>query len=174
MNPELERAAIDEMNASNMYATLTLLQNAGSSAAEQPVWDAFQNLRNTLPRGSNVGNIEEFFARTLMEGAGWVLTPEKIDRINEICQTERCRSFVAKERDKLKEPIRIELLPEGTMSAMIGPYHLLSLDQVKSKISQFPAGTRFQFDEEYQGTWFAAQRTKTIRGLLDAAGMRAP
>jgi hypothetical protein len=174
MTPEMERAAIDEMNASNTYGTLPLLQNAGSSAAEQPVWDAFQNLRNTLPRGSNVGNIEEFFARTLMEGSGWVLTPEKIDRLSAICQTERCRNFVEKERGKLKEPIRIELLPEGTMSAMIGPYHLWSLDQVKSKISQFPAGTNFQFDEKYLGTWFAEQRTKAIRGLLDAAGMRAP
>jgi hypothetical protein len=35
-----------------------------------------------------------------------------------------------------------------------------------------PSGTRFQFDEACPGTWFAQQRTKAIRELLDAAGMR--
>jgi hypothetical protein len=172
MTPELEHAAVGELHNEYPFGILTLLQNAASSAAEQPIWEIFENLRNTLPEGSNVGNIEESFVEVLMEASGWLLTPSQIDRLGEICQTQRCRSAVAKGQGKLNEPMRIVLLPEGTMSAMIGPFHLWSLDQVKSKISQFPPGTRFQFDDTYQGTWFAEQRTKAIKELLDAAGMR--
>jgi hypothetical protein len=172
MTPALEQAAVGALQNEYPFGTLALLQNAGSSAAEQPIWEAFANLRNTLPEGSNVGSIEESFVQVLMQASGWVLTPTQIDRLDEICQTEGCRRAVAKGRGKLSEPLRIVLLPEGTMSVMIGPFQLRSLDQVKSKIAQFPSGTRFQFDAAYQGTWFAEQRTKTIRELLDAAGMR--
>ncbi len=172
MTPEFERAAIGELQNEYPFGILTLLQHAGSSAAEQPIWDIFENLHNTLPEGGNIGNSEENFVRVLMEAPGWLLTPAKIDRLAEICQTDRCRSFVAQERGTLQQPIRIVLAPEGTMSATIGPFHLNSLDQIKSKISQFPSGTRFQFDNAYQGTWFAEQRIKAIRELLDAAGMR--
>ncbi len=172
MTPEFEHAAIGELRNEYPFGILTLLQNAGSSAAEQPIWDTFENLRTTLPKSGNLGNTEESFVRVLMEASGWLLMPAKIDRLAEICQTDRCRSFVTEQRGALQQPIRIVLAPEGTMSATIGPFHLNSLDQIKSKISQFPSGTRFQFDDAYQGTRFAEQRIKAIRELLDAAGMR--
>ena len=69
MTPGLEQAAVASLQNEYPSGVFALLQNAGSSAAEQPLWDAFENLCNTLPKGSNVGAIEESFVQVLSDGS---------------------------------------------------------------------------------------------------------
>lgn len=173
-SPGLERAAIEDLRHPNPMvrrSAQTLLQYGGSSEAEQPLWDALAAMRaakfHPLDAGLEFGLVE-----ALLKGAGWVVTPEKIDRLHEACITDQCRTLVAGERRSLEPPVRVSLLPEGPLAAMIGPFRMRTREQIQRKIAQFPRGTSFRLDHSYGGSWFAEQRWKVIRELLEAAGMR--
>ncbi|HWQ54128.1 MAG TPA: hypothetical protein VN442_10625 [Bryobacteraceae bacterium] len=174
MSPGLERAAIDDLrnpDPGTRRSAQSLLQYGGSSAAEQPLWDAFARLRESRVGPMDQG-LEFGFTEALLKGAGWVLTPDRIDRLRDACITEQCRGLIASERRALEPPLRISLLSEEPMAAMVGPFRLRGEVQLKAKIGQFPRGTLFRFERGYGNSPWAASQRQKIRILLEAAGMR--
>lgn len=83
ISPGLEQAAFTDLaNPSTeiQRCAQTLLQYGGSSAAEQALWDALQRLRASKKEPQDLG-LESGLVDALSRGIGWILTPEKRDRL---------------------------------------------------------------------------------------------
>ncbi len=175
MSPGLEGAAINDLASSSplvQRAAQNLLRAGGSRGAEQPLWEGLARPRGTS--SSPLGPIvESGFVEALLQGNGWVLTPEKLDRLASSCLSDNCRSFVTSERRGLEPPIHISfgLLPGGSCPIHVGTFQTRSLKQFEDKISQFPRGTRFRLYPAYGGTWFGDQLASQVRSVLKAAAM---
>jgi len=174
MSPGMEKAAIADLASPSLSIqrlALTLLQYGGSPASEQPLWDGLARLRES---GKDPGEhgLEYGYVSALTNAIGWVLTPEKLNRLAAACITDSCRQNVDSAKRRLVEPLGISLSsPVNRMAVMIGPYEARSMRQLDAKIRQFPRGSRFFFQVAYQGNWFYEQRMIEIRRVLDAAGM---
>lgn len=173
MSPGLERAALEDLrnpDPSARRSAMNLLENGGSAAAEQPLWDAFARLREE-PKGPLDHGFEYGLTQALLKGAGWVLTPDRIDRLRAACITDECRRLIDSERRALGPPVRIGSLADEPAGAMIGPFRLRTERALRSKIAQFPRGTAFRFEPD-DNSWWAGERRKKLRGMLEAAGMQ--
>ncbi|HWB97256.1 MAG TPA: hypothetical protein VG672_11150, partial [Bryobacteraceae bacterium] len=176
MSPALEKAAIDDLASPDPMAQRTaqsLLQNGGSAAAQQPLWEGFARLRGSRPAPMNQSMLEFGYVEALLKAAGWALTPPEVDRLMAACLTDNCRATVASERRALQTPLRITMMTANGLYASVGPFLLRSRRQLEEKIAQFPKGTSFVFERGYEGTWFREQRSREIRRILDASGMTA-
>jgi hypothetical protein len=173
ISPGLERAAIADLESPNVMtqrAAQTLLQNGGSATAEEPLLNGMEHLRERNPQDQQ--SLETGYVQALTKGVGWVLSPEKLNRLSTACISDSCRLSVESMR-RYTEPIGIECsgLPNDITSIRIGQYLVHGLKQMDAKIRQFPRGTRFFFPTFYHGVWYYEQQMSKILRLLDAAGM---
>jgi hypothetical protein len=175
MSPGLERAAIGDLSNDDPIirrAAQTILQHAGSGAAEQPLWEAFARMREK-PAAPMEEGIETGFVDALIQRFGWVLTPEKLDALERTCATARCRDFARSQRRFLDRPITISTSPQGPWHVMVGGCLTFTPKQTLEKIRQFPRGTAFRLPRagRQQGEWFWRTRTEELRKLLNEASM---
>lgn len=173
INPELERAAIDDLRHPSpmvQRAAETILKNAGSAAARQPLWDVLARLRESgvdpMRQASEFGAVE-----ALLQGNGWVLTKAERLRLVDACVTSHCRSYVESQIQALSGTIHISVRPDEPWGVMTATYWTHSRKAFEAKIRQFPSGTRFQVASAYPGTWFGGTRAGEIRAILQGASM---
>ena len=109
----------------------------------------------------------------LINGNGWALTPEKLDRLASGCVSAGCRSLVTSLRRAVEPPLQISFgeVACGSCPIRVGSSRAGSLKKLEDKISQFPRGTRFRVYPFHRGTWFGDQLTSQVRSIVQAAGM---
>jgi hypothetical protein len=174
MTPALEKQAIRDLAVPAFARTaLAMLQFGGSAGAKQALMDAMQHwLEN--PPAPDGSRFDGAFAEALLTGAGWLLTQREIDGVLAACSTDYCRQRVVYFRRFLDQPLQI-LVVAGMNELMyirVGPFDLRSPQQLGSKIAQFPKGTAFSILRSDVGTWWWDQRTREVRAILDANGMK--
>jgi hypothetical protein len=96
-SPGLEHQALEDVHSSNQTmrnSALVFLLRGGSPTAEQPLMDAFLALQANSAKIPIQGS-ESGFLSALLNGRGWVPTPEMVDGITAACATDSCRASAA-------------------------------------------------------------------------------
>ncbi len=175
LNPGIEQAAIADLsnpNPSIQRRALTLLAAGGSAAAEEPIWQAFARFHESGNASVDQG-LEYGFMDALTRGMGWIMTPEKLERLAALCITDSCRKNVEAMRRGSGNPVAISISGMPNITAVrINLFEVFGARQLEAKIRQFQPGTKFAFPASYRGVWYYEQRMSEIRRILEAAGMQ--
>jgi hypothetical protein len=81
---------------------------------------------------------------------------------------------VASARRQLTPPIGVtigSLIPNLGSGIGFGPLGPRTIEQVRSRIAQFPKGTAFYISGNDMGSWYFQQHAAEARKMLEAAGM---
>lgn len=173
MSPGLEDAAVrglSDAEPSVRDSAANLLKYAISARPKTHLLDALKSFQR-FP--SNYSELEEqTYVNVLLASNGWIVTAKELREIEKSCMSENCRYAVKLARERFLKPIDITVESDGNPPlAWVGPYELSSLEVLKSKILQFPRGTRFRLDRTEQ-IWVTEQKPESIRAFLQKAGMK--
>lgn len=84
---------------------------------------------------------------SMARGRAWFTTDAELRRFAALCIGERCKADIRDDiRYATEKPVSIELTINSLgIQARIAQYYWLeSMDAIKAKLAQFPAGTQFQ------------------------------
>lgn len=164
-DPVLERLAIKSLSDADpevVSNAASYLGSYGSASAEQPLWQRYEewsrewagrdkDLRYVYgAENPNVWQkgVGENLARSLATGVGWLSDEAKIRRIKEL----GVGPDLAQNMDGLlsacsQRPLTIRFtqtnFPPAPYSFNLAQYDLHSLEALKTKLGQFPLGTKF-------------------------------
>ena len=163
MSAEVEdaaTAALDDEDSKIVSQAASVLGQYGSADAEKVLWQRLE--------GNKEEGVEQALRDALSKGQGWILDPEKLRRLRDLCLTEKGRNQVDQLIGNWNYDIYVGPDPfdDDKYSITIGQYQLKSLDSLKQKVLQFPKGTRF--------TWAKgdAQEFQQIKTHLEEHGMK--
>lgn len=180
MSPGLEKQAIEDLSNSDttiVRSAVTLLQYAGSAAAEKPLLEAFARLHAA---GVNTDdplslNLDGAFAAALLSANRWVPSESTFTQALAGCITDQCsRQEVASARRPLTPPIIVSIgsqMLDGIGSPIGLGSGMRSVKQFREKIAQFPQGTEFAVSGN-KGTWYYEHYVAEARKMLEDAGMK--
>ncbi len=137
MSPGLERQTIEDLAGADPFVVRfaqTLLQSAGSAAAEKPLLDAFARFHAAKVDTKDAMNfgIEQGFVGALLNANGWLPSEETFRQATVYCVTDQCRQQVLSARKALEPPIYLDVnpfLPEFSGFGM-GTLRLRSVKQL--------------------------------------------
>ncbi|HEU4478001.1 MAG TPA: HEAT repeat domain-containing protein, partial [Pyrinomonadaceae bacterium] len=163
MSAELEdaaTAALDDEDSKIVSQAASVLGQYGSADAEKVLWQRLE--------GNKDESVEEALRNALSKGQGWLLDPEKLKRLRELCVTEKGRKEVDQLISNWTYDIYVNPDPfdDEKYSIAIAQYQLKSLDSLKQKLLQFPKGTIFKW---VKGD---AQEFQQIKTYLEEHGMK--
>jgi hypothetical protein len=173
MSAGLEDAAIQALKSpyrEQRVDAATLLEYAKSTKAKRALLDAWRRLKGS-PASVERSSEEDQYLSTLLKSNGWVLTPKEFDALAATCGTERCKRFVARERNRLEGTVEISVSSGLLPVVFLGPYTIHSFRDLKAKLAQFPKGTQFKIWEA-ESIWPAEQKVQPLPRLLLNAGMK--
>ncbi len=179
MSPGLERQAIEDLSNPDLLvrrSAQTLLQYAGSAAAEKPLLEAFGRLHAAGVNATDVMSygVEQGFVSALLSANGWLASEEAFNQAVLYCVTDQCRHQASSARKMLEPPISLDVVPTvpDFSSVGIGTLGLRSFRQFQDKVAQFPRGTAFSLSTYGEGSWYYQQRATAVRKALADAGMK--
>jgi len=169
------------------------LREYGSADAEQALWARYEAWsREWSGRASQLrfvsagqnphlwdANLGQSLARALASGVGWLSDETKLRRIQALgvgptIQQETEQALQA----WLKRPLTITYVPSVPPSFTVAQYNLHSLDALKTKLAQFPRGTKFFLSPS--GPTVSPEEEKAFQEISEFAArngikvMRAP
>jgi hypothetical protein len=179
MSPGLEKQAIQDLsdpNAMVVRSAQTLLQYAGSAAAEKPLLAAFAGLRATgVNQADPLSNsLDQGFVTAILSANGWLPSEAAFTQVLAGCITDQCKRQVESARRPLTPPIGVSIgsqIPDGS-NIGLGPLGPRSVKQFREKIAQFPKGTPFYIGGNDTGSWFFQQHAAEAQKMLEDAGMQ--
>jgi hypothetical protein len=148
---ELAIAALDDGDSEVVSKAASVLGDYGSADAEKALWQRLEKWHGAMQsRGEELGKqdaMEEALRIALTKGQGWLLDPEKLKRLRDLCLTESSRNEVDRMIHNWDPQIYIDVNSlDGTWPRIgVAHYELKSLDSLKKKLLQFPKGTVFKF-----------------------------
>jgi hypothetical protein len=182
MTPELERIAVeylDDRDPDVAADAARTLGRHGSAAAEQPLWKRLEKwhsewkgrekeLQND-PVGSNPNEaharLEMALAEAISHGSGWLFTQERLKRLQGLLVTKNARSEVGSWVYKEQAPIQL-FYSAAEETWDLEQYRSRSLAVLKSKLAQYPRGTRVHWPPP--GSFDSPAEEKRLRADLQA------
>jgi hypothetical protein len=179
MSPGLERQAIEDLSNPDFQirrSAQTLLQYAGSAAAEKPLLEAFARLRADAVNTADPWNygLDQGFVTALLSANGWLPSEETFSQAMASCVTDECRNQVSSAKKQLEPPLSIDVDSIGPESGgfRMGTVALRSVQQLQDRIALFAKGTPFYVSGNGAGSWYYQQRATQIRKIVEDAGMK--
>ena len=191
-SPQIEAVATAQLadpNPEVAAAAATLLGRYGSAAAEQALWQRFEQWHSVwegreqeLPDtrwgegvpNSSAASLETALFNALATGQAWWLGGEKLRRLQALCVSR----WTARNAEQVipqasADPmIAVSSFGSGTYSVSLAQYQLDSIEATKQKLAQFPKGTSFTV--QLNGS-DAAEMTRVVtdlKSVLDEHGMK--
>jgi len=194
MSAEVEEIAIDALEDNEPEVVLhaaILLGEHGSADAEKALWQRMEKLHEAMQdrdmskqnpetpsNGDNEGRgqIEQGLITALSTGRAWLLDPEKLKRLRDLCVTDRGRKDVDQLIHNWNHSIYVAVGPiDGEPNSIsVAQYSPKSLDALKEKVLQFPKGTSFSWSAARpRGDDSKAQEVfQQIKTFLEEHGMK--
>jgi hypothetical protein len=195
-DPVLEEIGIhslDDPDPQVAMTAATMLGRFGSPAAEEALWRRYESWaaqwagreaeldvafgERTDDRTYQLG-LGENLVQALATGRSWMTDRAKLQRLAGLSGVRRLHQQLLDNYLKLwdEQPLTIRLdsaSPPAVFHARVAQYEFQSLDALKEKLSQFPAGTKFFLSPPPVGSP-AGERTLTeLRAFLSDHGMSA-
>jgi len=170
MSPELEKIAIsslDDVDPQMVRSAAEMLGRYGSKDARdallhrfeqwRELWDGREKeltqQRRTDPSNSQ-GRLEETLFRAIANSPAWLADKEMITKLRQLCVSRNCTSEADSTLEQFGPNITVffDMRTSKIAHTSIGQYNLLSLDQLRTKVTQYPKGTTFTFGSDRANT----------------------
>jgi hypothetical protein len=159
-SPILEELAVASLNDPDPEVAMnaaSYLGAHGSAGAEQALWLRYEQWSQTWAgRGSELrfipgkenphvwdANLGQSLERALATGVGWLADPTKLRRIQEFAVGEEMRREIDQEMRSWLQGLSINCIPSVPPSFSVAQYNLNSVEALKTKLQEFPGGTKF-------------------------------
>jgi len=159
---EMAMKALDDPDPQVVSSAAAYLQKWGSTEAENGLWERFvrwstqwkdraDELRYAFITGSDQSSVYQIGAgqrllSALAEGHGWLMDQTKLRRLIELAagpaQRRQAEEYLRRWEQK---PWTINFIPTNPPMIHIVQYMESSIESAKTKLSQFPSGTRFRW-----------------------------
>ena len=190
---ELEKLALEFLNDADLEVVtgaIKLLGQSGSTEAEAPLWQKFEQWHQVWSGRASVlevetwdnepvrlqRGLEQALRTALAQAPAWLTGPQQLARLNQLCVTKQEREQVSHWQDEWGKEIPLRFAPaeQEWGRAEAAHYELNSLDALKQKLAQFPQGTTFRWQpyNEGQGEEAKAELFRAIQTFLAERGMR--
>ena len=175
MSAEVEDVAIASLKDEDkevVSQAASVLGKFGSAEAEKMLWQRMEDWHEAMQSRSEqldkYNSIEDALRNALTNGRGWLLDPEKLKRLRELCLTEKGRGDIDRLIRGWNYDISVGWSPfdDDEYEITVGHYELKSLDSLKQKLLQFPKGTLFRWKKG------DAQEFQQIKTYLEEHGMK--
>jgi hypothetical protein len=117
--------------------------------------------------------LEDSLVRALCEAGAWLLTPDEVRRVKELCVTENAAN-ASPLRDRKpgdKVNVTISRMADGSLWCNVESYNARSMESLKAKIAQYPKGTVFQVTPSSPVAPDRAQLMADLRAFVETRGM---
>jgi hypothetical protein len=183
MNSAVESVALKVLGDSDseMVAQATnILREHGTPQIELKLWSRLERWneenssnaaqlkkqRRNSPLDDNT-KIEQELVQALGAGKNWILDHKKLKRLESLCLTDRCRDAVS---GFIAGSQTIYLRTSELPSIRLGRNELKSIDELKTRLMEFPAGSVFTWwsdgkDEPEQTHYKELKRFLEDRGM---------
>ena len=156
-SPALEKLAVESLTSPNVLVkrgAAEILGKFGSPAAEKPLWDAMDyfhswwsgkedGLRQREGEGSV--QLERALRIALAQADGWVVQETELNRLQDLCSTEWCRTEITQWRGAARQPIEISAyVQDGEPRYRVGQYGFGDQEWLLRKLLQYPKATTFR------------------------------
>ena len=157
------------------------LSEYGSAGAEQALWVRYQQWsREWSGRESELryvegannsrlweANLGDGLARALATGVGWLADEPKLRRVHELAVGENMKNQIAQDLGWWAQGLSINFIPSAPPNFLIAQYNLRSVEELKTKLGQFPPGTKFFLPEPEPTA--SQERLATLQQIVDIA-----
>lgn len=179
---DLALRALDDPDPEVVMNAADYLGAHGSAAAEQALWVRYEqwsqewNGRDSELRfvpgagNSNVwsANLGESLARALATGVGWLADPLELRRIQDMAVGANIRQQISQDLQSWSQrPLSINYIPSVPANFLIAQYNLRSLEALKTKLAEFPRGTKFFLPEPEPGA--SEEELAALQEIVDIA-----
>ena len=159
MSKEVEAAAVVALEAQDAEvvskAALTLAKH-GRAESEELLWKRFEKLHETYSSSAEGAQeqklnddqekIEKALIEALTHGQSWIMDPEKLKRVRDLCLTDKRREEVDRMVSGWRAFVNVGLNIYGEPHHFnVAHYSFESMDLMKQKLLQFPKGTVIEF-----------------------------
>ncbi|HEV8134608.1 MAG TPA: hypothetical protein VGP85_08025 [Pyrinomonadaceae bacterium] len=170
MSPELEKIAIsslDDADSEMVRSAAEMLGRYGSKDSRDALLHRFEQWRElwdgrekelTEQRRTDPSNVqmrlEETLFRALANSPAWLADEEMITKLRQLCVSRNCTSEADSTLNQFGPNITVffDMRTSKVAHTSIGQYNVLSLDQLKTKVTQYPKGTTFMFGSDRANT----------------------
>lgn len=160
-NPVLETLAIASLNDPDLEVAANAavyLGAYGSAAAEQALWMRYEEWGQTWAgreselRGAfetenphePATELGQSLARALAAGIGWLADASMLNRIEALAVDENTRQEIDRDVQLWSTgTLTMNCIPSEPPSFSVAQYNLDSIEALKTKLKEFPTGTRF-------------------------------
>jgi len=178
--PDVERLAVAHLHDPNIPVVTDAVKTLGaygSPAAEAPLWARMRQwhrqwVGRAAPVTSEAGQLEYVLTFALATSPGWLADRAKLQALENLCVTPGARSNMAGFVKEWAAPISISYMGERDDWSVVQYGQLSSLAALKSKLAQFPRGTRFRLSSANLSD--RAQRARAfgrLKPFLEKRGM---
>jgi hypothetical protein len=170
LSPELEKIAIsslDDPDPQMVRSAAEMLGHYGSKDSRDALLHRFEQWRElwegrekelTDQQHSDPSNaqmrLEETLFRALADSPAWLADEEMITKLRQLCVSRNCTSEADSTLNQFGPNITVffDMRTSKVAHTSIGQYNVLSLDQLKTKLTQYPKGTTFTFGSDRANT----------------------
>lgn len=156
--PELEPlflALLESDDEEHVRRAAQVLQRFGSAQAEAALWRRLERLHGlwaerddelgygskASKEGQGAWQVQFALIQALSTGQGWLLDAEKRPRLERLAVGEHARQHVASLN--YAEPVSLSVsIGDGHFYANLAQYSMTDPESLRTKLAQFPAGTR--------------------------------
>jgi hypothetical protein len=188
MPPAVEQVVLDHLNDPDLETAIGAVKLAGekgSVAAEPKLWGRleafheaqkehngpFEDQRKHITTISPE-SLEAALLEALAKSPAWLAEPDKLKRLQQLCLTPKGCDDVANWLSGFNSTIGSTEFPGRSRQFSIAQYDELNLDQLKTKLLQFPAGTTFQWPAAGDGRTRDESTYEEVRQFLSNHGMK--
>jgi hypothetical protein len=190
---EIATASLDDEDPEVVSHAAQVLERFGGVDAEKAIWRRFEKWHDDMQsrseelRKQNAGvpalgapelsgqvMIEEALRNAIVHGQAWLADREKLKRVRELCLTDASREELDGRIENWRRDINIFLNADGEpVSILIAQYNLATMDALKQKLVQFPAGSVFRWSALADNNQAKAQEIfQQLKTYLEDHGMK--
>jgi hypothetical protein len=190
MSPELEKIAISSLDDSDpqlLINAVEMLGNYGSQAARDPLLHRFEQWHEAWngrekelveQQRNDILNaqvrVEVALLRALANSTAWLADEEMLTKLTQLCVSRDCTSEANSIIKQFGPNITVffDMRSSAVAHASISQYNVLSWDQLKTKVTQFPRGTTFTFGSDRPDTADEQSVVDELRTYLERYEMK--
>lgn len=179
MNDALEDILTSRLESGDMEVrnqAAFVLGNAGTVRAEAPLWRAMERWRESLGDGAEKlspaqQSEEGTLSQALAMPWGWVMSPDRAERLERLCVSERCRANVRAFAHQPGQPVHLSPSAHaGPRRLHIGRHAYRFPDDLRKRIPLYPQGTVFSIHLEQRGSWYISTFERELQSIFDELG----
>ena len=188
MPSSVEQVALDLLNDPDLEIAISVVKLAGekgSAAAEEKLWSRlvtfhaaqkdhhgpFEDQRKHITTISQE-SLESALLEALAKSPTWLADVDKLKRLQQLCLTPKGCDDVTNWLNGFNTFIGSTEFPGRDRQFSIAQYDELTLEQLKTKLLQFPAGTTFHWPATSDGPKRDEPIFEEVRQFLSNHGMK--